>query len=434
MKTLTRRKILIVAALVVGLGIFPDDADASVILWTSNATSPSAWITTTNWEGGVMPVAGDVAQFNNLGSLEILYSMTHASNPTPNEANIGAVQLLSTRVTRDLMIESNSSSANTFYYHGSTINSIDRTVLANDSAKNLTITKTTGVGVAKVAFNTSADSVIQVNGTGDISILLPIAGTASRLIVQGTGSGRLILGGANSTYSGGTLLSSPAILSIAANGAAGTGAITNSGGTLQIEAALNLTNNIILASETAVYNRSFNLSDAYNVYTADSGFGANTSASMLAGTAGDVRTVTGSFADVAVASNDLSRVSKVFNLAGTATDIFVLQLSIDGPLDPDSYLGWLSGGAWINAADGNSSTGALAMFGVASSFVGSGANATADYLGTWGYDTAGRSVWAVLDHNSSFAVIPEPMTLKLLGGALLFFILFLQRRRANSNN
>ncbi len=49
-----------------------------------------------------------------------------------------------------------------------------------------------------------------------------------------------------------------------------------------------------------------------------------------------------------------------------------------------------------------------------------------NYLGSWGVDTATHTVWAVVDHNSEFAVVPEPasMSLLLLGG-----LLGLKRRR-----
>ena len=35
-------------------------------------------------------------------------------------------------------------------------------------------------------------------------------------------------------------------------------------------------------------------------------------------------------------------------------------------------------------------------------------------LGDWGVNTSNHTVWAVLDHNSEFAVTPEPSTLALL--------------------
>ncbi len=50
-----------------------------------------------------------------------------------------------------------------------------------------------------------------------------------------------------------------------------------------------------------------------------------------------------------------------------------------------------------------------------------------NFLGSWGVDTTGNSVWAVLNHNSQFAVlIPEPASAALLG---LLGLAVLPRRR-----
>ena len=52
------------------------------------------------------------------------------------------------------------------------------------------------------------------------------------------------------------------------------------------------------------------------------------------------------------------------------------------------------------------------------------------YLGSRGVDVDTNTVWAILDHNSEFAVIPEPSTFVLGGLALLGFAgAGLRRRR-----
>lgn len=93
-------------------------------------------------------------------------------------------------------------------------------------------------------------------------------------------------------------------------------------------------------------------------------------------------------------------------------------------------------GAWVNAVEGNSAVGSNAQ----SNFQGSwDAFATAhsidasnlsQFLGSWGVDTTANVAWAVLDHNSEFAVIPEPSTLVLAGLGLLGLLLLWRRRRS----
>src|SRR5208283_1966362 len=50
-------------------------------------------------------------------------------------------------------------------------------------------------------------------------------------------------------------------------------------------------------------------------------------------------------------------------------------------------------------------------------------------LGDWGVDMTSHTVWAVLDHNSDFAVVPEPSTLSLLAAGGLGLLAAVRRRR-----
>ena len=50
-------------------------------------------------------------------------------------------------------------------------------------------------------------------------------------------------------------------------------------------------------------------------------------------------------------------------------------------------------------------------------------------LGDWGVNTSNHTVWAVLDHNSEFAVTPEPSTLALLAAGAIGLIGYVWRQR-----
>jgi hypothetical protein len=95
--------------------------------------------------------------------------------------------------------------------------------------------------------------------------------------------------------------------------------------------------------------------------------------------------------------------------------MFVLQLQI-GSVSADSFLGWYDPASmlWVNAVQGN--------FGGTNFFAGDHAYqpATDFSLGTWGVDTAGGTVWAVLNHNSDFAVTGTAAVPESGSGMLLF--------------
>lgn len=123
--------------------------------------------------------------------------------------------------------------------------------------------------------------------------------------------------------------------------------------------------------------------------------------------------------------------SDVFDLTGL-NGAYVVTLSYNDAdlvdaLASQLFLGWFNGSVWTNATEGNTGnvyTGP-ALAGSWTTYVNVG-DGLANDLGRYGVDTTNKYVWAVLNHNSEFAIIPEPASLGVLSmGSLML----LRRRR-----
>ncbi len=151
-----------------------------------------------------------------------------------------------------------------------------------------------------------------------------------------------------------------------------------------------------------------------------------TTAELLAGIAGADRTVTMAWRQGTVDEKTLDGgglISDVLNLEGTGSDTYVLQMSYspdalaavwhEGTLAESISLAWLDNGVWKNAVAGN-------MGGTPTFFEIAYDSEEHFTLGYHGVDTLNHAAWAVLNHNSQFAVIvPEPGALGLLAAGLL---------------
>jgi hypothetical protein len=88
--------------------------------------------------------------------------------------------------------------------------------------------------------------------------------------------------------------------------------------------------------------------------------------------------------------------------------------------------------AAMNAGNGGKGFGipvAYTSFATWASANGVTATNIGDYVGVWGVDTTNDEAWAVIEHNSQFAVVPEPSTIVLAGFGLLGGIVAMRRRR-----
>lgn len=268
---------------------------------------------------------------------------------------------------------------------------------------------------------TGADYSFTVGGAGSTVVSGGIStGTGS---LTKTGSGLLTISG-SSSYSGGTRISS-GTLSAGNNFALGTGQIVVDGGVFVVETGVTVANTVRLSG--GVYHRTLTGSLAGAVdATSDLGE-IDTTARILAGSVGATTTLITAFSAISGAINDGSRVSDVYSFAGTGNSVFVLELSFTSTA-PDSYLGWLSGGQWVHAVDGNTGNNATAPMqgydGTFAEFQAEFGTTLSGYIGAYGTDTTGgvTRTWAVINHNSDFAAVPEPSAWLLVACGAAFVL------------
>lgn len=163
----------------------------------------------------------------------------------------------------------------------------------------------------------------------------------------------------------------------------------------------------------------------------DSSAGSGTTAALIGGQATGSRSITSSFTlGSEVNSGTVTLVGDAFNLSGTGSDTFVLQMGYTDQALADLGLSELeirmmwqdANGDFVNAVLGNSNAETLGE----SLFVEGVYNPAIHTLGHHGVDADSNTVWAVLDHNSTFGIgaVPEPSSWGLLlvgiGGAALF--------------
>ena len=161
--------------------------------------------------------------------------------------------------------------------------------------------------------------------------------------------------------------------------------------------------------------------------------GSNTAAAIVMGsnTTATAKSVTMQWRNpVATESNVISSVSRLTGMelasGGHATDAFALQMSYadfsgDTALGASGQLvvGWYSNQTtWVEATLGNSGPGSTVVGNYQGSWsafaLAQGVTEVnlASFLGSWGVDTANNQVWAVLNHNSDFAVLSLPLSVR----------------------
>jgi autotransporter-associated beta strand protein len=211
----------------------------SQVIW-DNSNADNAWNTAANWSTGAVPTSTSNVQFN----------------ATETDAVVNNISLAGTRNANSL-----------------TYNNVDDTFSIINGSGNRTLNLTSGditrtagsSGVQTIANSTlalGASSVMDISGSGNLTISAAVTGTGISLTK--TGSGELILSGAN-TFSGGTTVSA-GTLTLASTSALVSGSnLTLSGGTLKLSTTSVTLNTLTVTANSTIdfggANASLNLSN-----------------------------------------------------------------------------------------------------------------------------------------------------------------------------
>jgi hypothetical protein len=218
--------------------IVDDDAPQASILWSSSGGS--AWLTGSNWTGGIVPTNADIAQFgaNPTSSNGAGINFANATN-AGTQVNgqriqeVGAVEITSAR-TVDMTIGNSSSTSGatgTFRPLGVTVNGNANVIIRNDSTRILTIkdTQASGNQTMGLELGNSTENVVSIDGTGAVDIASIISGSNRNLTKSGTGAGFLLISAIN-TYTGATKISTGTLKISAGGSIASSSSIEVAGG------------------------------------------------------------------------------------------------------------------------------------------------------------------------------------------------------------
>jgi len=197
--------------------------------------SPSAIKTPGNWSGG-LPAAAEVGQFASVtGTL----FMGVNCNPS---FSFGAIEFTS-NWSGNLVFGNSSATSGIFTFNGVTVNSIQNVILRNNSSSTITLQPSTSAsGLMGIGLGNATNNIINIDGTGGITVSSVISGTSRNLTKGGSGAGVLTLSGAN-IYTGTTTISAGKLIVGAAAPSGSAGALGNASSTITLGDANTNTNN-----------------------------------------------------------------------------------------------------------------------------------------------------------------------------------------------
>ena len=238
-RILSTARLSLALASAIAAMLAPQAAHAQTIRTWNGAALTNGWTNTANWSpsgtfAGNAPnvaVAGegattDIMAVNTANTVASVGINMGAAGGLGGLLSLGGIDF--NRTSTNFAINNSSTTvAGILQLNGATINSVDKTLIRVAGGANLTITNGTGAGTMGLRLGIT-DGIFDV----DSSRLLTITSIISELTANSgftkTGSGRLILQGAN-TFSGGVTIKNGTVDSQAVTTTLGTGTVTMGG-------------------------------------------------------------------------------------------------------------------------------------------------------------------------------------------------------------
>ena len=183
-------------------GIYCSGQEA--ILWTSNTSN--SWLIGSNWISGIVPTDTQIAQF---GAKPTTVDPAAIGIDIGGTQYVGAIEITPERI-HDISIGNDGSNnkSGKLHINGATINNIPHVILRNNSSKLLTLKDLQGSNSSTLTIDLDDpnNSVINIDGSGGITISSSISGTNKNLTKAGSGSGILTLTNSAYSYTGTTTI------------------------------------------------------------------------------------------------------------------------------------------------------------------------------------------------------------------------------------
>jgi autotransporter-associated beta strand protein len=271
-RILSTARLSLALASAIAAMLAPQAAHAQTIRTWNGAAATNGWTNTGNWSpSGTFAGNAPNAVVTGEGATTDIMAVNTANTVASVGINMGASGglggLLSlggidfNRTSTNFTINNSSTTvAGILQLNGATINSVDKTLIRVAGGANLTITNGTGAGTMGLRLGIT-DGIFDVGSSRLLQITSIISELNANSGFTKTGSGRLILQGAN-TFSGGVTIKNGTVDSQAVTTTLGTGTVTMGG----------------VGSSGATYITGQNNSNAFVINAPDSGsivIGAN---------------------------------------------------------------------------------------------------------------------------------------------------------------